>query len=175
MPIRPEQCGLYPRDWPAISAAVRARAGNRCEWLDRGCRCQAMQYAVGHWMRFGREPWTWRPTHGNGPHDAAGQGLDWPSMQRWTFAQARQFAAESYEANPDEGRPIVIVLTVAHLDHQPGHCDPSNLRAWCQRHHLAYDQPHHAQTAFATRRAAKGTLELFPELLAAPADRRAHA
>jgi len=39
-----------------------------------------------------------------------------------------------------------IVLTVAHLDHMPEHCSPSNLRALCQRCHLRYDREHHAET-----------------------------
>lgn len=56
---------------------------------------------------------------------------------------------------------IRIVLTIAHLDHQPENCAPSNLRALCQRHHLAYDRDHHCANAQATRRAKSGTLELF--------------
>jgi hypothetical protein len=32
-----------------------------------------------------------------------------------------------------------VVLTVAHLDHQPENCAPENLRAWCQMHHNRYD------------------------------------
>lgn len=35
------------------------------------------------------------------------------------------------------------------------------LRAWCQRHHLAYDREHHALTRYATRRAAARTADLF--------------
>lgn len=42
MPIRPERRGLYPSDWPAISARIRERAGNRCEW------CGARNGAVGY-------------------------------------------------------------------------------------------------------------------------------
>lgn len=57
-------------------------------------------------------------------------------------------------------QPIVIVLTVAHLDHQPEHCTDDNLRAWCQRHHLAYDLVHHTTTAYMTRRARANNLEL---------------
>ncbi|RVT97927.1 hypothetical protein EOD42_09060 [Rhodovarius crocodyli] len=34
-----------------------------------------------------------------------------------------------------------VVLTVAHLDHTPEHCDESNLRAMCQRCHNTYDAP----------------------------------
>lgn len=39
-----------------------------------------------------------------------------------------------------------VVLTIAHLDHTPENCEPSNLRAWCQRCHLAYDADHHRRT-----------------------------
>lgn len=52
--------------------------------------------------------------------------------------------------NPITGSKVV--LTIAHLDHIPEHCDESNLRAWCQLHHLRYDAEHHAETAYATRR-----------------------
>src|SRR5438270_13470059 len=31
MPIRPENRTRYPADWRAISAAIRARSGGRCE------------------------------------------------------------------------------------------------------------------------------------------------
>lgn len=48
-----------------------------------------------------------------------------------------------------------VVLTVAHLDHTPENCDPENLRAMCQRCHLAYDRDHHAATRAATRRQAE--------------------
>ena len=60
---------------------------------------------------------------------------------------------------------IKIVLTIAHLDHTPENCADENLRAWCQRHHLAYDAEHHKANAQATRRARCGTLELFSDSL----------
>ena len=31
MPIRPENFERYPKDWSAISAAIRVRSGGRCE------------------------------------------------------------------------------------------------------------------------------------------------
>ncbi|MBO0880337.1 MAG: hypothetical protein J2P17_08280 [Mycobacterium sp.] len=57
-----------------------------------------------------------------------------------------------------------VILTTAHLDHTPENCDPSNLRAMCQGCHLHYDREHHAETARATREAARkaaGQMELF--------------
>jgi hypothetical protein len=53
------------------------------------------------------------------------------------------------------------VLTAAHLDHTPEHCDLDNLRHWCQRCHLTYDAQHHAQTARETRRARLAIGDLF--------------
>lgn len=39
-----------------------------------------------------------------------------------------------------------VVLTVAHLDHQPENCADWNLMAACQACHLRYDAAHHAET-----------------------------
>lgn len=41
MPIRPENRARYPRDWPAISRAIRERAGNRCEGSPAFPDCRA--------------------------------------------------------------------------------------------------------------------------------------
>lgn len=50
------------------------------------------------------------------------------------------------------GEPAVfakgmIVLTTAHLDHTPEHCEDDNLKAMCQRCHLRYDVDHHRASA----------------------------
>lgn len=47
-----------------------------------------------------------------------------------------------------------VVLTTAHLDHDPTHCADDNLMAMCQGCHLHYDRDHHAATRAATRAAA---------------------
>lgn len=60
---------------------------------------------------------------------------------------------ERCEAEHGRPHPIsgsLVVLTTAHLDHQPENCDDENLRAGCQRCHLRYDAEHHA----ANRRAS---------------------
>jgi hypothetical protein len=56
---------------------------------------------------------------------------------------------------------VRIVITVAHLDHTPEHCDDDNLVALCQRCHLRYDAKHHASTARATRAARRGQGSLW--------------
>jgi 5-methylcytosine-specific restriction endonuclease McrA len=45
-----------------------------------------------------------------------------------------------------------VVLTVAHLDHNPQHSERSNLRALCQRCHLRYDTDLHRRHASETKR-----------------------
>lgn len=47
MPIKPENKHRYPRNWPAIRARIRARAGNCCE------RCGVRNHA-----------WGWRDADG---------------------------------------------------------------------------------------------------------------
>ena len=47
--------------------------------------------------------------------------------------------AENGKPHPETGSRVV--LTVAHLNHQPEDCRPENLRAWCQRCHNHYDAP----------------------------------
>jgi 5-methylcytosine-specific restriction endonuclease McrA len=102
VPIRLEQRGLYPRDWPAISRRIRARAG----WVCETPGCGAAQGA---------------------PHPITG---------------AR------------------VVLTVAHLNHDPSDCRDENLRALCQRCHNRYDAPMRAAGRRARSRAALGVGEL---------------
>ncbi len=151
MPIRPENRVRYPANWAQISASIRERAQHRCEWPG----CGAQQYAVGRW-ELCAGIWIWCQICGNGSCCEAGT-VNWPSGQRWTYKEAQAFA-DLWVSGVD--KPIVIVLTIAHLDHTPENCDPANLRAWCQRHHLAYDAKHHVQTAYMARRAACKNLEL---------------
>jgi 5-methylcytosine-specific restriction endonuclease McrA len=90
--------------------------------------------------------------------------------------------AENYKPHPLTGSKVV--LTVAHLDHDPMNCDgmenveeiesvpllpikKSNLRALCQKCHLTYDAKHHARNATTTRRnkiIGNGQLEFISEL-----------
>ena len=70
------------------------------------------------------------------------------------------------EAREEDGlKSILIVLTVAHLDHDITNNDHDNLASLCQRCHLRYDAKHHAKNSKATREAKKqaktGQLSLF--------------
>ena len=61
----------------------------------------------------------------------------------------------------------IVVLTVAHLDHQPENNEDGNLRALCQRCHLLHDREHHQENARRTwarkRIEALNNHELFKE------------
>lgn len=116
---------------------------------------------------------------------------DWPSIRRRIIARAGDrcefFCADGTRCNAPNGvvvfraianserwadgdaeviavgawNPVKVVLTVAHLNHQPEDCRDENLMAGCQLHHLRYDVGHHKQTAAATRRSRKKNGELF--------------
>jgi len=57
--------------------------------------------------------------------------------------------ARNHQPHPVTGS--IVVLTVAHLDHTPEHCDEENLLAMCQRCHFAYDKTEHAETRRRTK------------------------
>lgn len=150
MPIKPENRARYPKDWPDISKAAKERAGWKCQHEVAGVRCGARQYSFGTWYRVGPGLFDFQPAHDIN---------DVPA----TYSDARQLAAQWYWERQHLGsdRPVVIVLTVAHLNHKPEDCRPDNLAVMCQRHHLAYDHDHHRANAQITRRAKSGALELF--------------
>lgn len=59
-----------------------------------------------------------------------------------------------------------IVLTVAHLDHQPENCADDNLLHLCQGCHLRYDAPRKHAEMKARRRAERAAGDLFCEEVA---------
>lgn len=63
---------------------------------------------------------------------------------------------ENHKPHPDTGS--LVVLTVAHLDHQPPNCADDNLKHWCQRCHNTYDLPHRRKNAAQTRLVKRGDL-----------------
>ena len=65
--------------------------------------------------------------------------------------------AKHGRAHPDTSS--MVVLTVAHLNHDETDCRDENLKAMCQRCHLHYDRHHHAET----RRSRKAMGDLFQE------------
>jgi hypothetical protein len=62
----------------------------------------------------------------------------------------------------------VVVLTTAHLDHDPAHNDDANLAALCCRCHLEHDRPHHLANRRRTIRSRWALADLFVGPYAAP-------
>lgn len=103
------------------------------------------------------------------PENRARYPKDWKTI----VERVRERSGDSCEGSPafpdcrarnGEPHPVTrsrVVLTTGHLDHVPEHCDLANLRHWCQRCHLVYDGPHHAESRAARKHAAAATQELF--------------
>lgn len=133
MPIRPEMKPLYPppKEWKAIRERILARAGHRCECrgecglVHEGERC-----GVAHQDRVRRL----RDTISN------------------VVVALSHSACSLCLGGDDECRPTLVVLTTAHLDHDPTNNDEANLRSFCQLCHLRYDRHEHAKNSADTRR-----------------------
>lgn len=83
------------------------------------------------------------------PENRARYPKDWHAVSL-SIRERAGWRCEGSPAYPDcraeQGKPhpvtgAIVILTVAHLDHQPENCAADNLRAWCQRCHNTYDGP----------------------------------
>lgn len=75
-----------------------------------------------------------------------GGRLVWRSWQDSVYENGRccetgEYVSDTQPDLLDYDWTAKVVLTVAHLDHQPENCADENLRAWCQRCHNIYDMP----------------------------------
>lgn len=68
---------------------------------------------------------------------------------------------DAWDGMPHPVTGARVVLTVAHLNHQPEDCRPANLRAMCQRCHNRMDMPHRAAGVKARRREQRASGDLF--------------
>jgi hypothetical protein len=116
MPIRKEDRHRYPADWSEIRKAILKRAGNRCEF------CGAPNHQ--HIYRGDSERTQ------NTYMDESRQIFD----DRTGELRGRVVDILDYD-----GYPVFVVLTIAHLDHTPEHCDHENLKALCQQCHNRHD------------------------------------
>jgi hypothetical protein len=78
---------------------------------------------------------------------------------RWRSNRGRVCPTGPLGACVTPAHEIRVVLTVAHLDHTPGHDDDDNLKALCQWCHLHYDFEHHKQTRATRKDAARPLLK----------------
>jgi len=122
MPIKPENKDKYPDNWKAISYDIRVnRAKNRCEV------CGIKNYLIIRRL--------------------AGDKYREPSQEEWDMIHARiRYSHSTFSESLKYHGFIRVVLTVAHLDHNPRNCEYSNLKAMCQKCHNNYDKEHRKQT-----------------------------
>jgi 5-methylcytosine-specific restriction endonuclease McrA len=126
MPVKKENRARYPKDW----AQVRERILRRALWCCEYPGCEARHRDVGYWRD--------------------GRFVPMPRALQEAGYKAGDVVSCS---DGSELKLLMIVLTIAHLDHTPENCADENLRAWCQRHHK--------QTAYATRKARACTPDMF--------------
>lgn len=144
MPMKRE---LYAVNWEAISAAIRERAGHRCEWP--GCNVPNGAFILRSL-------------------DDAARYLILHDDGIYRTPEGRPVRLSEMPDEYADARLVKVVLTVAHLDHDVTNNAADNLRCWCQLHHLRYDAKLHAANARATRvrkreqaRAEQGERRLF--------------
>ena len=63
---------------------------------------------------------------------------------QWVYDDGHLMEVSAFKHRYFDWRSVYIVLTIAHLDHTPENCGPSNLRAWCQKCHNTHDAAHRA-------------------------------
>lgn len=128
----------YPANWKTeIRPDILNRDNHRCKF------CGVDNYAVG----YHDESCFVRVT-GNEYYVAAGYG-------ELSYTKARELAKHLNTSLGD--RVIVIVLTVAHLDHDINNNDYSNLAVLCQRCHNRHDIGQRKEN----RKANRGIQKLF--------------
>jgi 5-methylcytosine-specific restriction endonuclease McrA len=131
----------YPANWKAIRANILERAGNKCEQCKAPNRTPVFRGAIENG----------RPVY---------QLVDAKIFD----ANTGEFITEDpcyVEQVGDRDKATEVVLTISHTDHDVSNNDPDNLRALCQRCHLAHDRELHTKNAKATRIAKMGLQSLF--------------
>lgn len=126
MPIRPENKERYPSNWKEISERIRfKRAKNHCEI------CNIENYSLYYFYRNSKI------VKFSAPYSVFNCDNDYKSAV---------VIRDSNNANPDNYRLYLTVLTVAHLNHTPEDNREENLKAMCQTCHNNHDKTHRAQT-----------------------------
>lgn len=147
MPIRKELRHFYSgAPWKEARERILKRARNRCEECGAPNRKTLLRHKA-----------DWSP-----------QALHAIDLDR-PYIKARWFGPSHRRRSVVLSRPItgcrfvMVILTVAHLDHEPANLDDSNLRAFCQFCHLMYDRQHHHETRADRKDRARPLFNLLTE------------
>lgn len=131
MPIKDKS--LYPKDWKAISERIRERDGQKCKF------CGAPNH--GYIMRSEVDPSRWC--------------MDDPETSGCLTYNGELYKWSEAPSEYNTVKMIKVVLTVAHLDHNPQNNKDDNLVSLCQRCHLRYDHKQHLGNSRVTRAESK--------------------
>lgn len=134
----------YPSDWKQIRERILKRENHCCKF------CHVDNHACVHWNDQTK---VYEPAAGNQYTDGIGQGEH--------GYKASRLVADHWNSMGEGAKWIVIVLTIAHLNHDTKDNREENLAALCQRCHLNYDKELHAVNARTTREKKLGILKLF--------------
>jgi hypothetical protein len=118
----------YPADWDDLSKAIRARAGDKCEF----CGVPNHVFIL-------------RSTANPEQYVILTEGADYIAPNGAVYNL--MYLPDDF----DDSKEVWIVLTVAHLDQDTTNNAPANLKALCQRCHLNLDRPHNLVKGRATR------------------------
>ena len=98
------------------------------------------------------------------PENLARYPKSWPVISYCIRADRARWRCEWCGALHKYPHPVTgsrVILTVAHLDHQPENNKPDNLAALCQRCHNRYDAPHRRASLKRRRDQESGQKQLF--------------
>lgn len=125
----PLDASKYPKNWRDISLRIRERDGWCCKF------CGVPNGAIIQRSDIDAEYFIWYDTE----HDV------------WCYPSGEWIRMSEIPEEYVLSRPVRIVLTTAHLNHDTTDNSDENLAALCQLHHLRHDAKHHAANAKATR------------------------
>lgn len=132
----PIDYSLYPKDWRVIRLRILERAQHKCEFCGVPNHIEVMRDNEGKWL----------------PADEALDQME--KMPYWRFCEIW-------------GRtqtPTKIVLTIAHIDHDIANNSDDNLKALCQKCHLAHDTEQRSQSRKRNRDKKIGQKRMFEEV-----------
>lgn len=144
MPIRADLRQHYGAAWRETRALILRRARYACEHCGKPDRARVL--AITGKRRDGSGYMLWRVRESSGR---------WITQSGWPATAADLIVLAE---GPSRRGEVGVVLTIAHLNHQPGDDRPENLKALCQWCHLHYDQVHHKQTRCARKDRARPLL-----------------
>lgn len=142
MPIKDK--GLYPKDWKEIRQRILERDNHCCNI----CKVKNGEYVF-------------RGTWNNIEIFQISGGALYRTENGELLWEEGAFAFIIPASGKEDQKAVKIVLTIAHLNHDPEDNREENLAALCQLHHLRLDTEQHTENARKTNEKKKHLQRLF--------------